>query len=837
MKNIKDIASGDKFVQWESLAGPIDENFAELGEYKLSKNGLAQTTGNSTTNAMSQDAVTKELAKKLSTGNLAQGTGSSTSTAMSQDAVTKELEKRKEYEEYTRKALTGQEETATANDYPFIRIDIENSDGSGWNTLNEKLNDINTIATPKYNGWVRYFLSGQAIDVVNRVLFFGNKTTSQVATGPLMISNGKLAYSGDVDKSFARIYKGSSWSPWKPLNSEDSGISSSFYKTPLDLEAVDEGSPLSSSDMEKILLMQDALNEGQTIISSVGVLNASIVYRVPSYIINISYIKGSEMRILSATAPRAGGTWHAQNIDLSIQSGSGGGGISDVSGSSIYGRKQGLWTDISPYVTNIFDKYNNITGPDDENNIVAVLAETLILKRAQADGRPIYTTFPYNTGIAFYGKYLPVYIDQNGTDPNNLSINAVYLGLNSSLETNNSFICISLIVNISNRTVELKKYEGSIIPEAPADGNTYGRRNKGWEKITSTSGSLEDVTTGLGSGFSYERINGAWVARSYYTGCNIGKILSVNSTGNLPEALGDFSDFMQAVEQGLNIFCVEYYNNKTARDYKVHIPIYYKYDPTADIKTIELSWTVGTITTTIVVDITDGWGDILDFKRVDIASLERPYVVHIVTALNNGSGIDNVNSPNRIEVRLDRELQEGYSLALLRRKKVSYWHNNGRVRKKGIGYRLVTAKQGFASSGLFRDRSGFIAKLKFYYDETNQWYRLVDDTGAAVTPFDFALHYTEVRDGVLRVSCAGKESKSLYEFSNPDFGGKRLKYKMQFGIAVIKYQHGDKVDGGYVVCSNIAKMEFSFSNMAGDTELDPVVDAELELGFRVHVIN
>lgn len=264
--------------------------------------------------------IVNEVEKKLSKDSLAQGTGSSTSTAMSQDAVSKELGKRKEYEEYTRKALTGQEETATANDYPFVRIDIENSDGSGWNTLNEKLNDINTIATPKYNGWVRYFLSGQAIDVVNRVLFFGNKTTSQVATGPLVISNGKLAYSGDVDKSFARIYKGSSWSPWAPVNSGDPGISSSFYKTPLDLEAVDEGSPLSSSDMEKILLMQAALNEGQTVISSVGVLNASIVYRRPSYIINISYIKGSEMRILSATAPTAGGTWHAQNIDLSTES-------------------------------------------------------------------------------------------------------------------------------------------------------------------------------------------------------------------------------------------------------------------------------------------------------------------------------------------------------------------------------------------------------------------------------------------------------------------------------------------------------------------------------------
>ncbi len=369
-------------------------------------------------------------------------------------------------------------------------------------------------------------------------------------------------------------------------------------------------------------------------------------------------------------------------------------------------------------------------------------------------------------------------------------------------------------------------------------GDTYGAWTTSKIDMTvSGSGGIEDVGQQSTTGFSFERVNKAWVARSHYTDSNIGKILGASSSEYLHQALGDFSDFMQAVEQGLNIYCVEYYSNKDVKNYKVHIPIYYKYDPIADIKTIELSWTIGTVTTTIVVDITDGWGDILDFKRVDIANIERPYIVHIVTALNNGRGVADFDSPNRIEVRLDRELQEGYTLALLRRKKVKYHKRNGRTRIKGIGYRLVTEAQGFIDGGSFRDRSKFIAKLKFRYDEVNQYYCLIDDTGEPVSPFKFALHYTEVRDGVLRVSCAGRQSKSLYEFSDPDNGGKRLRYKMQFGIAVIKYQHGDKVDGGYVVCSNIAKMEFSFSNMAGITELDPVVDEDLELGFRVHVIN
>lgn len=61
MKKIIDIATGNMFVQWQELAGPIDENFAELENGKLDKDELAQTTGNSTTTPMSQKAVTTAL--------------------------------------------------------------------------------------------------------------------------------------------------------------------------------------------------------------------------------------------------------------------------------------------------------------------------------------------------------------------------------------------------------------------------------------------------------------------------------------------------------------------------------------------------------------------------------------------------------------------------------------------------------------------------------------------------------------------------------------------------------------------------------------------------------
>lgn len=92
MKKIIDIATGNKFVQWETLAQPIDDNFAELDETKLDKTSVSQSTGASTGTVMSQKAVTDALEKKIGPENLVQSTGNSTTTAMSQKAVTDALE-------------------------------------------------------------------------------------------------------------------------------------------------------------------------------------------------------------------------------------------------------------------------------------------------------------------------------------------------------------------------------------------------------------------------------------------------------------------------------------------------------------------------------------------------------------------------------------------------------------------------------------------------------------------------------------------------------------------------------------------------------------------------
>ena len=182
MKNIKDIASGGKFVQWQELAEPIDENFAELNKSKLSKDELAQTTGSSTTIPMNQDAVTKALAGLLP--------------------------------------------NQRADNTPYISVVINDGDsGQNWETFNRKLDEIASMPDPMpYNGDIRYFISeGLRVDVTNRIFDSSegaSRRLTQVVTGNVRLDERlDLALAGDIDQSFWRIYKEGAWSEWKAVNS------------------------------------------------------------------------------------------------------------------------------------------------------------------------------------------------------------------------------------------------------------------------------------------------------------------------------------------------------------------------------------------------------------------------------------------------------------------------------------------------------------------------------------------------------------------------------------------------------------------------------------------
>ena len=118
------------------------------------------------------------------------------------------------YSVENRRALNGDKDYVDANSYPYMAVYIESSDD--WKELNDRLSDIDSIATTKFNGNIRYYLSGVRVDVQNRTLHYANKYTSQVAVGPLQVIAGKLAQATTADKRFRRFYNGS-WSAWEEV--------------------------------------------------------------------------------------------------------------------------------------------------------------------------------------------------------------------------------------------------------------------------------------------------------------------------------------------------------------------------------------------------------------------------------------------------------------------------------------------------------------------------------------------------------------------------------------------------------------------------------------------
>ena len=341
--------------------------------------------------------------------------------------------------------------------------------------------------------------------------------------------------------------------------------------------------------------------------------------------------------------------------------------------------------------------------------------------------------------------------------------------------------------------------------------------------------------------FGYERQKGAWVRRSYFTDTNIGLIQSESDTDKLQSALGDFNSFLEAVNSGVVIYASEYRPNESeGTTYKVNVPISYKYDPDAILKTMNLSWTIDNTLIAITIDVSDGWGDIQSFKKIDLT--QESYTVHISKCQNIHSHNNIlVPSDNTLEVSLDRPLSEGYKLVMMRRKRV-YRLSAYRDRKNGYGYRLVNGIAGYMDSEAYRRRAAFLSKLLFKYDSGSDTYILRNIKDSIITPFEFAKHYTEVlKSGSgVRISTAGSSAKILANTSEKNDALKPYakKIKIQFGVAVIKFKNPESEDGGYIVCSNIAKLEFIFRNYNDKIGIDNLhTDEGLYKGFRVRVIN
>lgn len=119
-----------------------------------------------------------------------------------------------------RKALTGVLENGKADAFPFVIGGYFNGP-TAWDDFYKHISDIDALATQKYNGVVRYFLDGQRVDVINRVLDYSTKRLSQTVSGSISFSREKFSYSGKAETTYKRLYDNfkKQWTEW--INLED----------------------------------------------------------------------------------------------------------------------------------------------------------------------------------------------------------------------------------------------------------------------------------------------------------------------------------------------------------------------------------------------------------------------------------------------------------------------------------------------------------------------------------------------------------------------------------------------------------------------------------------
>lgn len=346
---------------------------------------------------------------------------------------------------------------------------------------------------------------------------------------------------------------------------------------------------------------------------------------------------------------------------------------------------------------------------------------------------------------------------------------------------------------------------------------------------------ISDVTDDISSGISSERVKGTWVKRTFYADGDLGLLQSINDSDKVQQALGDFDVFSNAVANGLYIYCAQY--TKSGHTYQTNIPI--SYSKRDDLGYYELSWIVGNIRTYVSIDVAGGWGDILEFKQLNYNDIDQTklFQVRILEATNFHS-TELTNADNFFSVKLDKPLPEGYHIVFLRRKKVKYKSTLNRdARNKGIRYCLVVGSEngggGYIGSS-YRGRVAFIQNMEFQYNEVEKKYTLRKKTGELISAYDFAKHYTEydTEKNVLRVSTAGG-----CKYLKPITGmGTENMIKIQFAVAVVRY-YGKNQDSGFIVCSNLAKVNFGFANNRRGERIDISTESGLYKGFQVFVKN
>ena len=433
---------------------------------------------------------------KLNISDLAQSMGGSVTTAMSQDSTTKALSG----------LLTGQK----ASETPFITRYRSDNNGNLWDTFNSELNDMAKSEAAVINGLIKYYLSGLRVDVVNRVVDSStgiNRRLTQVVTGNLFVNDsGDLAFDGNLDRSYWRVYAKGVWSPWAPVVKDIVGI----YPTTLDVRGLSgTATPAQIAELNKI---KAAINAWQLCVLGPGTAGSDPETLIISVTTtgNVSsgltyYVKGISTKgiIYSASCTvtydiwgdgDSYGNWQTGRTDLNALNTLGESITSPISQDAVTKALGGLLTgqeaDKSPFIS----LYRDGNGDQVWESLNREISDINTMATAK-----------YNGLIRFYLSGLRVDVVNRVVDSSTGSRRLTQVVTGNLFVNDSGDLAFDGNVDQSFKRLYADGAWGAWtplsaggfagVPEAPADGSTYGRKNKGWVKTIGRSGTGNSAET------------------------------------------------------------------------------------------------------------------------------------------------------------------------------------------------------------------------------------------------------------------------------------------------------------------------------------------------------
>lgn len=721
------------------------------------------------------------------------------------------------YSVENRRALNGDKDYVDANSYPYMAVYIESSDD--WKELNDRLSDIDSIATTKFNGNIRYYLSGVRVDVQNRTLHYANKYTSQVAVGPLQVIGGKLAQATTADKTYRRIYNGS-WSAWEEVacvGRAGSAIGAEIYNS---------YTGESANEATGIYAHAEGFNTKAQGVSSHAEGDSNTALGAMSHAEGIAnfvssrggHVEGSDNRINSADGAtgRDSGHAHAEGYNNEIGPYA---PQAHVEGSTNFAGSKNAH--VEGFQNRLENGSRNSHAEGENNNIKAGAHVSHAEGGDNTNNGAAYAHVEGKSNVANNGATGGHIEGLNNTINNEAEHAAGHWNLSTPGKTHYS-------VGIGSASDRKNAYE------IDKQGNIYMVGVNGYDgRNASGSNSLQNMLNQdhvievpkENLNLTYTRQNGRWLPFTYYIDAELGGFTAKKDPTELEKVFGSATDFQSIINQ--NIRFLEF-----SRAYDIggqliqgffFVELNY-----IDNQNYTLRWQVGDYMFIVKAGIySDRWifQDILKIKLSALCENEN-FHIQIIR-----------NYSDAIVVQLNKRLPKDYHIVFFRRRRVRHAGVYGK--KYGVRYCLqCNSEEGRASfTRGFRPYNDPIDEGRWIGDVKEGRYSFLHRTEhTSYSWFDIAKCYTEWSESYTSLLVSTTQRTTRLEKFDPSENNK-MRCTINFGVAVVKLC-GRSITSDYIICSNIAKVDFQFWNHHAGFPIDLEDYNEISnLGFGVRVRN